>query len=346
MRGDPEPAPGGPGRGVAPLDESVCARWRAYYRGPRELRLKCRGSAIARCVAAIHFGWPFARGQARFIRTLSASAWISKRLRGIPFESSSGVTLRLDIPSPSFLHLSGRLPSEPLEVAIASRLVRPGDLFVDVGAHWGLYIAHVLGRLGDGEYIAIEPSPANAGFLRRTFAEGRGRLRIVEAAICDREGTAYLHREGDSEGYVSADASGGLEVRMTRLDRLLGNVHPDRAVVIKLDVEGQEAAAIRGSSGLAERGIAPIFLLEYLDAMHGQAREDITRSLRAVFGREYVLMAIDQERGSIHELREGESVTGGVRNALAVPPRHLDRLAGLYSSAPRPAGAPRPGSPA
>ena len=129
---------------------------------------------------------------------------------------------------------------------------------------------------------------------------------------------------------------------MTRLDTLVGNVDPDRAVVIKLDVEGQEAAAIRGSSGLAERGIQPIFLVEYLDAMHGQTREDIARSLRDVFGREYVLMAIDQERGSIREVRAGEPLPGRVRNALAIPPRHLARLARVYSSASRSVEVPQP----
>ena len=133
----------------------------------------------------------------------------------MPFRSLAGVDLTLDLTDLSFLYLAGRLPTEPLEVAIASRLVRVGDVFVDVGAHEGLYIAHVLGRLvPGGTMYAFEPSPRNMAFMRATFGAPAG-LEFHEAAAGDVDGRGHLLAEGELTAKLSTDAS-GLDVAVRR----------------------------------------------------------------------------------------------------------------------------------
>src|SRR5689334_12183837 len=127
---------------LPPIDPAVACRWRPYLRGPREQWLSCEGAFPARIVARAHFAWPFARGHWRMSRILGAVP--VRALRAVPFRSSCGIAVTLDMASDAFLYLSGRLPPEPLEVAVASRLVREGDVFLDVGAHRGLYALHIL----------------------------------------------------------------------------------------------------------------------------------------------------------------------------------------------------------
>ncbi|HET9470524.1 MAG TPA: hypothetical protein VFO24_05430, partial [Usitatibacter sp.] len=140
---------------LAPIDPAAARRWKPFVRGPREQWLACEGAWPARLAAALHYAWPFARGQWRMGRILEALR--CPALRAAPFRSSCGVRVVVDVASEDFRHLSGRLAPEPLEVAVMARLVKPGDVFVDVGAHDGLYILHVLGRLGEaGLYCAFE----------------------------------------------------------------------------------------------------------------------------------------------------------------------------------------------
>ncbi|MDQ3025084.1 MAG: FkbM family methyltransferase [Pseudomonadota bacterium] len=239
--------------------------------------------------------------------------------------------MRLDIPSLQFLHLSGRLPAEPLEMAVMSRLVRPGDVFVDVGAHWGMYVPHIFGRLGPtGRYMAIEPGPINISFLRKAFTRLGENFQIVQAAISDRSGTSYLHGDGTPGAFISSEQIDAVPVRVERLDSILLPLEEDRCVVMKIDTEGQEAAVIRGCKGLANAGIEPIFFLEYLPSIHGQSREDILDTVEATFGPRYTFWAIDQCAGDLRAFRRGDDLGKGVRNMLAIPAQREERLATIF----------------
>jgi FkbM family methyltransferase len=239
--------------------------------------------------------------------------------------------LRLDIASSQFLHLSGRLPAEPLEMAIMSRLVRPGDVFVDVGAHWGMFVPHILGRLGPaGRYVAIEPGPINISFLRRAFSRSGENFEIVQAAISDWSGTSYLHADGTQEAFISRERLDGVPVKVERLDSILPPLEAQRCMVVKVDTEGQEAAVIRGCKGLANSGIEPILFLEYLPCIRGQSRENILDSIEATFGPQYSFWAIDQHAGRLREFRRGDDLGKGVRNMLALPANRIARLATIF----------------
>ena len=57
------------------------------------------------------------------------------------------------------------------QLAMMSRLVRPGDCFVDVGAHCGLFSRIAERRLaGKGTIVTVEPNPHLHPFIRRNVA--------------------------------------------------------------------------------------------------------------------------------------------------------------------------------
>ena len=315
------------------LNPAEARRWRPVSRSPKELWLRCEGGFLARLATGLHFDWPFTRGHWRFVSTLARIPFLERRLRGVAFRSRCGVALTLDIPTLQFLHLAGRLATEPLELAIMSRLVREGDVFVDVGAHWGLYVPHILGRLGThGRYVALEPSAANHAFLARTFGTLDPRLELLGIAASDREGRMYLHGGDTSEAFIStAPGNDDPAVEVRRIDCVLADVPADRAVVIKIDSEGHEAAVIRGCAGLARNAILPIFLLEYLAEIHGQTRSAIGEAIEATFGSDYSLWAISPAAGTLVRLEKDGKTGDDVRNVLAIASRDRHRLDALLA---------------
>ncbi|MDX6583439.1 MAG: hypothetical protein QOI10_2623 [Solirubrobacterales bacterium] len=121
--------------------------------------------------------------------------------------------------------------------------------YVDGGAYDGDTFLAVLARYG-GELEAallFEPDPRNYERLLETVSglapEVRSRVRCFQAGLADRDGDARLDALG-SEGSAIADA-GDQPVEVRRIDSVLGD-DPTGEIVVKLDVEGSEEAAIRG----------------------------------------------------------------------------------------------------
>jgi FkbM family methyltransferase len=245
------------------LTPSSVKAWVPWVRGPREQFLRCVGTPLQRGLAAAHFGWPLSRGHTRFVQLLPSI----DALRHVSFESDCGVRLTLDLTDLNFLYLSGKLPSEPLEVAILRALVRPGDTVIDVGAHRGLFIAHLLGRcLPGGVMHAFEPAPSNVDFIRCTFGEPQG-LAIHPVAVSDRVGTARFEQAGSLVGKLSGpDVSDVdyIEVELTTLDEALLSTLPHAPIVAKVDVEGFEPEVMRGAAGLLGRSLPAAWLVESL----------------------------------------------------------------------------------
>jgi hypothetical protein len=78
----------------------------------------------------------------------------------------------------------------PVMDAFYARLVRPGDLCFDLGAHVGNRVRSWR-NLG-ARVVAVEPQPALAGVLRLLYGQDP-EVRAVVAAVAEREGVLPLH---------------------------------------------------------------------------------------------------------------------------------------------------------
>jgi FkbM family methyltransferase len=308
---------------LPPLSRHTIAGWKPWEKGPEELLLRCQGSLAARALTELHARWPFRRGHQRLVRHLPrVPAW-----QRVPFRSQSGVDLMLDMTDSSFLYLSGRLPTEPLEAAILNRLVRPGDVFVDVGAHRGLYIAHLLGRLRpSGRLIAFEPSPSNAAFIRQIFGNPPD-LEIHQAAVADTSGHGQLVSDGELTARLSlAGEAHGIEVPLRRLDEVVTLPSPPAACIVKIDVEGSESAVLRGARGLLGRGVPFAWLIESLPG-EGARRAELLATLRELVP-EAVVYGIRNGTGLVPVASIADD-DPEVLNLLVLAPSLQDRLAPL-----------------
>lgn len=144
---------------------------------------------------------------------------------------------------------------EPAESCLVSRLLQPGDVFVDVGAHIGWFTTIAARRVGSlGQVIACEPYPENAAALQLNLAlNGMQNVLVVESALSDRPGTLRLRKGSDSGGVTALEWSTGDEVDVptTTLDEMTAEIMAIK--LLKIDVEGWESHVLRGAAGTLKR---------------------------------------------------------------------------------------------
>jgi FkbM family methyltransferase len=150
---------------------------------------------------------------------------------------------------------------------LLGRLLPPGGVFLDVGAHVGLYTLALAGKAS--RVFAVEPNPAAAAQLRANLAlNGITNVDVVETAAWDE--TALLDlanpqpQTGEVSGWMRTLPAEDGAIWGQRLDVALD---PDRLDLVKVDVEGADLHALRGMSGLLHEH-RPILFVES-HAIHG-----------------------------------------------------------------------------
>ncbi len=145
--------------------------------------------------------------------------------------------------------------------------LRPGDVFIDVGANIGLYTLLAAQRVGPGGRVcSFEPVPGTAARLRQQVALNElTNITVEELAVSDAPGTVpiYLPPAGNS-GMASLFAytdelRAPVAVAATTLDAY---THGWPAVrLVKMDIEGAEWLALQGMQQLLATQ-RPALLLE------------------------------------------------------------------------------------
>jgi FkbM family methyltransferase len=141
---------------------------------------------------------------------------------------------------------------EKAQVAyLLSRMKPECDAFIDVGANFGLYALQVAKAGYAREIHAFEPDPRNIGQLTGNLYLNNmaGAVTVHTLAVSDRPGRLSFHlASGTSTGQNRVAAGGNTIVEATTLDAMFR--WTGKSVFIKMDIEGHEAAALRGASSL------------------------------------------------------------------------------------------------
>ena len=144
---------------------------------------------------------------------------------------------------------------EPMETAWLRQHLKPGQTFLDVGAHVGYYTTMAAAIVGPaGAVYAFEPDPENFRLLVLNLeAADAGNTTAYNFAVSDREGTASLYRSrvntGDHHLYP-AGRKRAITVNVMTLDTLR---LPRPADFLKIDVQGLELHVLRGARGTIDR---------------------------------------------------------------------------------------------
>ncbi|HJX41527.1 MAG TPA: FkbM family methyltransferase [Anaerolineales bacterium] len=187
----------------------------------------------------------------------------------------AGARLLLDLREEKDLWLGSY---EPFVLETIARFARPGMTAYDVGAHIG-YVTLCLARAvgPQGHVVAFEPLPANQQRLRTNLELNglSGRVQVVAGAVGEAAGWQLFRPHlSVAMGKLTADApdepaAGLLEVEVIALDEFSAAAGTSPGL-IKMDIEGGEAAALRGARRLM-RQAKPVLLLELHEAQAAEA---------------------------------------------------------------------------
>lgn len=144
------------------------------------------------------------------------------------------------------------------------RLTPVGGQAIDAGANVGYMTSLLAAKAGPGGRVeSFEPHPVVGQRLRDNVRHGAGpavaAVGVHAVALSDAAGVARFVIPGDfaaNEGIGHIAAGGGPAANeITVPTATLDDLFPDRRFdVMKIDVEGHEAAVLRGARGLLGRG--------------------------------------------------------------------------------------------
>lgn len=220
---------------------------------------------------------------------------------------------------------------------LVERVVRPGDVALDIGANIGWYTVLLGARVGAGVVHAFEPVPPIFEELRENcrLNDVQDRVRLNNLALGEHPGTVDLHTfAGSPHGHSSQSTLGrddytAFRTPVVRLDDYLEESGTESPAFIKMDVEGAEMNVLRGAERLLSSQRPPMWVLEMNreSAGHfGHAPEDLLTHLQR-FG-EHRFFRVVRAWGRTLRMRSVTDYEHG-DNVLCVPAARLDRVAGL-----------------
>lgn len=153
--------------------------------------------------------------------------------------------------------LEGRY--EPLTTRLVSEMLRPGECFVDAGAHIGYFSVIAARILGPhGKVVAVEACKENYEVLERNVAaNGLANVECHHLALGDAEGIGLLTKKSKHSGGHSMvrhdfrKRAGSEQVAVRTLDSVLQGRVP---ALVKIDVEGAEPLVLTGMKQTLSEG--------------------------------------------------------------------------------------------
>lgn len=165
---------------------------------------------------------------------------------------------------------------------LVERTLQRGDLFVDVGAHWGLFtLQAATHRAGGVAVVSFEPELLNATILTENVV--RNDVSKAVTVVCAACGGDYelaplatnstMGHSIRGVGLPEVDRGPPKWVTVVPLDKTLASLpnQAERRIILKIDAEGFEPNVIVGASALLRSGRVASILWECGLAAAGEA---------------------------------------------------------------------------
>ena len=219
----------------------------------------------------------------------------------IPFVEGTRLIARPGLMGATGIYYTGLYEFE--EMAFTLHALRPGDRFVDVGAHIGAFSILAAGAAG-ARALAVEPVPASFAHLQDNIHLNglSGMVHALNLGIASKAGRlTFTTGKGAANGVVPANSSAThfastVEVDVLPLDALTADFPP---TILKIDVEGYEHEVIAGAARtLADPGLLAILIeLRGHGARYGFDEDLIHRTLLDAGFQPYAYAPRVPERG-------------------------------------------------
>jgi FkbM family methyltransferase len=204
-----------------------------------------------------HGHWPLSQGRFVFYR-LYGKVYDLGIMKPVQITLPTGIRMELD--GRDFVTQTLLMTEiwEPEVTQWVTSSLKPGDVFVDVGAHVGYYTLLAGKLVGEsGKVVAVEPNPATVTRLERDIALNPFQNIVVRKVACtDRETTLrFFQAPIDNTGTSSINKSNAHEgneisVPGVPLDKIIQDLGINRVDLVKIDVEGAEMMVLGGMTNI------------------------------------------------------------------------------------------------
>ncbi len=221
----------------------------------------------------LNYIWTHPTNRRRKLRALCESvSWqVKKRLTGRPADMHVFGSMKLrcypDSRGASMMVYTGGWYDYD-DMHFVARYLRPGDSVIDVGANIGVYALLMASLVGDtGRVVAFEPGRQSFERLQENVRlNGLSNVELSRAAVGETRGIVRFHQTQDVTNRiaVAGESAGIEEVPCIALDEELAG---QRFALGKIDIEGAEMMAFRGSRRMLADANPSVWLLELKDRL-------------------------------------------------------------------------------
>jgi FkbM family methyltransferase len=163
------------------------------------------------------------------------------------------------------------------ELLFLERYLKSDMTFVDIGANQGEYSLFAAKRLSKGIVLAFEPLPSIRTVLNENISlNGFVNIRVFDFGLSDKSGQLVLHEiedvhEGLATSYLGERKSKStMTISLKSLDEVMLEFPLLKVDVMKIDIEGGELNALKGSERTIEK-FKPVILIEINEATYRAA---------------------------------------------------------------------------
>lgn len=172
-------------------------------------------------------------------------------------------------------------------IQLMDDFLKPGSVFVDIGANIGLMSAIASQMVGEtGKVIAVEANPKTLELLNQNLELNHCKnVEVIPDALGSEAGSALFYENWQvNRGGASLLSQGdeqGVEVRVRTLDEVLSGQRVD---LIKIDVEGFELEVLKGGlqtlnasrpvlivevsdERISEKGVSPVEIADFITGL-------------------------------------------------------------------------------
>jgi FkbM family methyltransferase len=221
------------------------------------------------------------------------------------FQPDMKLSIRLTESVGRNLFLSGC--KEPNEFAYLDKVIKPGMVFLDLGANIGLHTILASRRVGSkGTVIAVEPSSREFRRLQANVKLNRLKnVILLNIAASDSRSTATLHIADENNPgqntlgdfiYPGVIESGTEHVELNSVDNIISEFNIKHIDIVKMDIEGHEFFALHGMSMLLQRD-HPLILSEISETALQKQNCSPEQIFTLLHGMGYKAMAFNESSG-------------------------------------------------
>lgn len=206
---------------------------------------------------------------------------VQKRINGILFEFNFNLDPKIEEMYFNYY--------EPEVVEIMKMVLKPGDIFIDVGASIGYLSAVGAGFIGkDGQVHSFEPVPQYFQQLKN-MAENNPDYKIIvnQCALGEKEEIANIDLTNLSnigwntmvqDRMKDEIRKETLKVPVYRLDAYIKQKEISRISLIKIDVEGFESSVLKGLSNYFQNtNYRPVIICEIVKSAYPALKYTLTQ---------------------------------------------------------------------